>query len=457
MPTNSQLSRHSPTQVRCEGTLGRRAFVRSGVAGVAGLSLADLLRAEADAGSSVTSPKSIIVVWLWGGASHLETFDLKPDAPSEYRGEFQPIATNVPGIEISEHLPLLAGQADKFSLVRSLHHDMPGHVSATHRLLTGYPGEIAETNFKPRYPFVWSVANKVLGPRRLGLPGYVGLPSIRYDGSAHLGSRFDAMMIGGDPNSPNFQPPSLAVSTADRSRLSERSGLIQQFDAFRRSAETSGMMSSLDAFQQQALDILTSDAARRAFDIHSEDPKVRDRYGRHEIGQRCLLARRLVEAGTRVVSIDFPCVPGQKAFSWDDHASVWNIFEQMKIRLPVLDQVVSALIEDLHARGMHDTLVLVTGEMSHTPKLGVVNGSPGREHWSQAMSLLLAGGGLKMGQVVGETNSKGEEPKRRPVTPGDFLATLYQNFGIPLDTHFTDQSGRPVPLLPNGQPIDELL
>src|SRR5258705_6710612 len=155
---------------RCEGTFGRRAFVRSGVAGLAGLSLADLLRVEAQAGTSASSPKSIIVLWLWGGASHMETFDLKPDAPSEYRGEFQPIATNVPGIEISEHLPLLANLADKFSLIRSLHHDMPGHVSATHRLLTGYPGEIAETTFKPRYPFAWSVANKMLGPRRLGLP-----------------------------------------------------------------------------------------------------------------------------------------------------------------------------------------------------------------------------------------------------------------------------------------------
>jgi len=217
-------------------------------------------------------------------------------------------------------------------------------------------------------------------------------------------------------------------------------------------------MEAMDGFQRRAADILTSGAAREAFDLTREDSRVRDRYGRHAVGQRCLLARRLVEAGTRIVSIDFPCVPGQKAFSWDDHASVWNIFEQMRIRLPVLDQVVSALIEDLHTRGLaRDTLLIVTGEMSHTPRLNYHNGQPGREHWAQSMSLLLAGGGLRMGQAVGATNSRGDEPRIRPITPNDFQATLYQWFGIPLDTSFLDHAGRPVHIVPNGRVIEELI
>ena len=184
---------------------------------------------------------------------------------------------------------------------------------------------------------------------------------------------------------------------------------------------------------------------------------MRDRYGRHELGQRCLLARRLVEAGARIVTVDFPCVPGQRAFSWDDHASVWNIFEQMRIRLPVLDQVVSALVEDIHQRGLQDdVLLLVMGEMSHTPRLSNFNGQPGREHWARSMSIFLSGGGMPMGQAIGSTNARGEEPRERPVTPNDFQATLYRYLGVPLHTQFTDLSGRPVALLPTGTPIREL-
>jgi uncharacterized protein (DUF1501 family) len=217
-------------------------------------------------------------------------------------------------------------------------------------------------------------------------------------------------------------------------------------------------MSSYGTFQQKALSILTSDATAKAFDVSKEDPKLRDRYGRNPIGQRVLLARRLIEAGARIVTVDFPCVPGQKAFSWDDHASVWNIFEQMKIRLPVLDQVCSTLIQDLHNRGMqNDVLFLVLGEMSRTPKLSNYNGQPGREHWAQSMSVFLSGGGMPMGQVVGATNRFGEEPAERPLTPSDLLATWYKYLGVPLDTHFNDHSGRPIPILPQGEPIHELI
>src|SRR5205807_3739502 len=190
--------------------------------------------------------------------------------------------------------------------------------------------------------------------------------------------------------------------------------------------DRSGVMKALDDYQSQALDVLTGSAVRQAFDLAGEDPRLRDRYGRTTLGQRCLLARRLVEAGARMVTVDFPAVPGQKAFSWDDHASVWNIFDQMVIRLPVLDQAVSALIEDVFARGLdRETLIVVMGEMGRTPRLSNFNGQPGREHWPNAMSFLMAGGGMPAGQVVGATTARGEEPKERRLRPGDVLATWY--------------------------------
>lgn len=449
---------------RCSGTWSRRSFVRSGLMGLTSLGLADLLRCESRADSNgarvpARGGKSMIILWLWGGPSHMETFDLKPDAPSEYRGEFNPIDTNIPGIQISEHLPLLAQQADKFALVRSLHHDSPGHINSTHTLLTGHPGEAVETPpYQPKYPDVRAVIGKSLGARSPHLPSHVALPRAQYYGSAYLGGDLDPMVVTGDPNDAGFQAPSLAVVADERPRFGERLGLLTSFDRYRREIDSSGSMASLDQFQQQAASILTSDAARRAFDLSTEDAAVRDRYGRHAVGQRCLLARRLVEAGSRLVTVDFPTVPGQKAFSWDDHASVWNIFEQMKIRLPVLDQVVSALIQDLYERRLHDDVLLVVmGEMSHTPRLSDFNGQPGREHWAQTMSVLLAGGGLRMGQAVGATSVKGDEPAVRPLTPGDLLATWYHALGVPLDLAFRDFGGRPTPILADGKPIDELV
>lgn len=445
---------------RCPGTLGRRAFLRLGLAGLGSVGLADLLRLQSLAAPAPrSSPKSILVLWLWGGPSHMETFDLKPDAPSEYRGDFSPIRTNVPDIQISEHLPRLARLADKFALLRSVHHDSPGHVNSTHTLLSAYPGELVETPpYRPRHPDVWSVATRLLGPRTAGMLPYIAMPRTRYHGSAYLGSGLDPLIVSADPGNPGYRPPQLTVDAALRPQFHDRMNLLQQLDTVRRDLDVSGQMNALDRYQQEAVRVLTSDGVRQAFDIDREDGRLRDRYGRHETGQRCLLARRLVEAGARIVTVDFPCVPGQKAFSWDDHASVWNIFEQMRIRLPVLDQVVSALVEDLHVRGLQDdVLLLVMGEMSHTPRLNYFNGQPGREHWSRSMSIFLSGGGMPMGQAVGATNSRGEEPRDRPITPNDFQATLYRYLGIPLDLQFPDHSGRPVSLLPSGRPIRELI
>lgn len=442
---------------RCAGTLSRRGFLRLGLNGVVGLSLADLLRLEGQAAAAGTSNrKAMLVLWLWGGPSHMETFDLKPEAPSEYRGEFRPIDTNVPGLRISEHLPRLARLADKFALIRSLHHDSPGHVNSTHTLITGYPGDLVEAApFRPHYPDVWSVAHHLLGPRSPGMPAFLALPDTRYTGAAHLGSGLDPLRVRGDPSLPDFKPPKLAVDEKQRPRLGDRLSLLDRFDQKRRDLDEA--MGTFDAYQQKAINLMTSSAVRQAFDLDQEDPRIRDRYGRTIVGQRCLLARRLIEAGSRFVTVDFPHVPGQKAFSWDDHASVWNIFEQMKIRLPVLDQVVSALITDLYERGLdQEVLLLVMGEMSHTPRLSNFQGQPGREHWARSMSVFLSGGGLRMGQAIGSTNHKGEEPRERPVSPGDFLATLYRHLGIDPRMQFLDTRGRPISLLPEGEAIGEL-
>lgn len=454
VPDNDQVP------IYCPGTVGRRALLRSGLAGLWGLSLAGLLRGEAQAAATgLTTPreKSILVLWLWGGPSHMETFDLKPEAPAEYRGEFRPIKTSAPGIEICEHLPLLAKQAHRFSLIRSCHHASTGHVNSTHTVLTAFPGEETEAPpYKPKYPDAWAIANRMVGDWSQGVPPYVALPRGRYDGAAYLGSRYDPLAIPADPNTAEFRVPELTVAPALKERFARRAGLMERFDHQRRMLEATEA-ATLDQFQQRALSVLTSDRTARAFDLGQEDARTRDRYGRNTVGQRCLLARRLIEAGSRIVTVDFPCVPGQKAFSWDDHASVWNIFEQMKIRLPVLDQVVSALIEDLYQRGLqNDVLLVVMGEMGRTPKLSNFQGQPGREHWGRAMSVLLAGGGMRMGQVVGSTNERGEEPADRPVTPNDLQATWYRHLGIPTNTEFQDQLGRPVPIVPRGEPIREL-
>lgn len=452
---------NGPASRRCIGTLNRRSFVRSGLTGLSTLALADLLRFEARAaaaGQAAPNKKALLVLWLWGGPSHMETFDLKPDAPAEFRGEFHPIGTNVPGIQICQHLPLLAQRADKFSLIRSCGHDSPGHVNSTHTMLTGHPGELNEQPpFRPKYPDVWAVANKLLGEREPGFPPHIVVPHMRYQGAAYLGAQLDPLVVAGDPNEPKFKMPNLTAPPEFRPRMNERLSLLSNFDRLRRDIDASGSMDSLDEFHQQAATMLTSDRVARAFDIQAEDDATRERYGRNVVGQRCLLARRLIEAGARIVSVDFPHVPGQKAFSWDDHASVWNIFDEMRTRLPVLDQVVSAMIDDLYDRGLQDDVMLVVmGEMSHTPRLSNFNGQPGREHWGNTMSIFLSGGGMPGGRVVGATSRKGDEIVERPVRPADVLATWYHFLGIPLDTHFTDYGGRPTPILPHGEPILEL-
>jgi len=453
------VSDHPP----CIGTMPRRAFLRASLTGFSALGISDLMRLQAaanapGAGGGPAGP-SMIVVWLWGGPSHMETFDMKPDAPEAYRGLFRPIPTSVPGVEICEKLPRLAGIADKCAIVRSITHDSPGHANSTHTVLTGYPGDLVESPpLTPKYPYVFHAANKYLPERPGGMPKWVALPNFPYEGGGGLGRTYGPFKVAADPNKPEFKVPELVLDEARRARLDGRGRLLAGFDAARRAFEETAATRSFDDFQRRALDVLTSPAARDAFDLNREPDALRDRYGRNVVGQRCLLARRLVESGVRLVTVDFPCVPGQKAFSWDDHASVWNIFEQMDIRLPVLDQAVSALIEDVHARGLdRETLIVVMGEMGRTPKLSDFKGQPGREHWGKAMSVLLSGGGLPMGQVIGSTTAKGEEPRERRFTPNDLLATWYKYLGVDHTQTYLDVSGRPIALLPHGEPIAELI
>lgn len=452
----------------CDG-LPRRDFVKAGLLGLAGgLSLGDLLRARAQGATTAghladgsTRPTSVILYWLDGGPSHFETYDPKPLAPAEYRGPFAAIDTVVPGIQVNELLVEHSKIMDRMSVLRSVHHGTGDHFAAAHWMLTGYLGSTA-AELDPKYPSVAAIAARLRGPNRPGLPPHVAIPRAMtvglqpgYLSAAYLGVAHNPFNTEGDPNDANFRVPNLDLAgqlTVDR--LEDRRGLLGELDRIRRDVDRQRLMDGADAFDQQAYDLVTGEAARRAFDIQSEDPAVRDRYGRDQYGQSALLARRLVEAGVTFVSIHNG--------GWDHH---WDCESGMKSRLPTMDRSVAALVEDLDQRGLWEsTLVVVMGEFSRTPRLNdggnggppLSKGTPGRDHWGNVMSVLLGGGGVQGGRVVGASSPKGEYPAERPLTPADVLATVYRVLGIGLDAHFTDRAGRPVPINNGGQAIAEL-
>lgn len=450
----------------------RRALLRAGSLALGGLTLADLLRARAAgaeraaARSDSTPPgsaraTSVILLWLEGGPSHLETYDLKPLAPVEFRGEFAPIRTNVPGIELCEHLPRQARIADRFSLVRSITHDVPDHPGAAGRFLTGRrPVNISDPVSK--FPTLDVITAKAREERRAGVPNFVSnVRAVKGGGSAYLGAAYEPFVVAGDPNSPDFRIDNLALHPDVAPRLEDRVRLNQTLDTFLRGLDLSGAMQAGDRFQRQALELLTSDRARRAFDLSAEPEPVRERYGRTKWGQSALLARRLVEAGCSFVTVEMGYLSPANA-TWDDHGDAQHIFKSMRQRLPVYDQALTALVEDLVERGLdRDVLVVATGEFGRTPQVNMGRAArpvfPGRDHWPGAMSVLLAGGGLQMGRVVGATNARGELPQDRPLDPNDLLATLYRFLGIDPTIAYPDHRGRPMPILPSGRPIAELL
>jgi hypothetical protein len=439
----------------------RREFLR---AGLAGLSLADLLQLRARAGTSPSGDRTaLIVVWLQGGASHLETYDPKPDAPAEIRGPFGSIATRAGGVRISELLPEHARVADRFAILRSLSHSGFCHQQGNQQMFTGHPEQALK--LKPDHPDLLCIAHKLRSDPGGRVPTYVGVNPIPYVGSAYLGPEFEPFHVLGDPNSTGFAVPGIGLADpAQLARLDGRKGLVGRFDGLRRAIDDTMQTDAFDAFQRQAFTLMTGPEARRAFDLDGEDPRLRDRYGRNTWGQRCLLARRLVEAGVDLVatSLDGPLCG--RVGNWDDHAVNHHVFDAMKRRCQYFDRAVSTLIEDIHARGLdRRVLVVVTGEFGRTPRISYANDmvsgvkQPGRDHWPRAVSLLMSGGGIPGGQVIGSTDQHGSEVTSRRVGVRDFLATIYRHLGIDAEgLVIRDRTGRPVPVLPEGRPIPEL-
>jgi uncharacterized protein (DUF1501 family) len=430
----------------CDG-ISRRNFVQLGVP-LLGLSLSQLLQLESRAATTASTGnnKSLIVFWTHGGMSQQDTYDMKPAAPAEYRGMYQPIATASPGIVVGERFPLQARVMDRLALVRSVHHENGIHAPSAHWMQTGYFGPTLARN-APQNPSFESVIARSLGPRRAQLPAYVTVPkseAFGYQGSVYLGKAYNPFEVGGDPNAKDFKVPNLALPKGlTLNSVQSRRRLLGKFDTLRRDIDKSGVMEGLDTFKRQALEMVAGDQVRKAFDISSESAALRDKYGRHQYGQSALLARRLVEAGTRCVTIN--------TGYWDHHNEIEKGLEE---HLPPLDRAIWALVEDLEDRGMLDDVVIYcAGEFGRTP---LINGHAGRDHWSNCFTVMLAGGGIQGGRVVGASEKFGGGVKERLTTPLDVLATIYSKLGIPLDTHYEDSTGRPVSIVGSGKPIHEL-
>lgn len=434
----------------CDG-ISRRDAIRVGTASLFGASLGlpQLLRA-----SEKAKPKkdvSLIFVFLHGGQSHLDTFDLKPDAPAEFRGEFNPAKSKIPGLLICDLLPKVGAQVDKFSLVRSFRHHNSDHGPADHYILTGYfPTAGFNPSLSPnnRRPCVGSVVSKKLGPKG-SVPAYVALPKLHPSGGpAYLGANHSAFVIDADPSAPNFSVPDLVPPPAIASdRLNDRKNLLETVDRFHKSAEQKAnpAAGAVGAFRDKAFDLMTSQQAKNAFNIHAETDKLRDEYGRHSLGQSCLMARRLVEAGVRCVTIDHS--------NWDTHDGNFAVLKNTL--LPMYDTAISTLFRDLSDRGLLDTtLVVVTGEFGRTPR---INKNAGRDHWGPAFTVLLGGGGVKGGVVVGKTDARAEKPASDPYGPEDLFATMYSLMGIDPKDEVHTPDGRPIALVNNGKVISELV
>lgn len=437
----------------------RRELLRFGLAGLAGLGLPELLAAPvAASGAGQKRPDTaVILVWCHGGPSHLETYDPKPDAPAEFRGPFGAIPTNITGIRYSELLPLQAKVADRCALIRSVHHRGPCHDSGLQTLFSGHE-QLVNRFGNPEHPDCFAVASRFRYHEGDVLPPYVGAPQLPYTGPAYLGPSCSPFVVSGDPNSPTFEVPNLALaSPGARDRLDRRVRLLSHVDDVRRDLERAPHAAARARQYQSAVDLLTSNQAREAFEIQREPETIRERYGRNRWGQQLLLTRRLVEAGVSIVTTSLYGIEKGVASNWDDHAVNWDCFKAMQERAPLFDRAVAALIQDLYERGLDKrVLLIVTGEFGRTPRISTASGRPGRDHWPYAMSILLSGGGMRMGQVIGSTDARGEYPDERPLHPNDFVATIYHHLGIDPNWEVMDHSGRPLRLLDRNEPIAEL-
>ena len=461
---------------RCRGPISRRSFLEAGALSLLGLGMSDVLRAEtlAKAAGRKVREKSVIFIWLPGGMPHLESYDMKPEAPLEYRGLLRPIKTNVSGIDVCELLPMHAKMADKYTLIRSVCHEFADHGGGHKRFLTGR-APATPTGFVNDAPSVTSIVSKMLSRPDQAMPpcvagvdgGRQGIDTFSL-GAAWLGASTTPFMVAGDPSAADFKVQNIGLTPDMQSRLDDRVHLLEGMDRLRRDADSSGLMGAMDEFSQRAFHMLTSPKVQAAFDLSREPDSVRERYGRHAYGQRGLMARRLVEAGSRFVTMVWENpggkMPADCCYNWDSHAVNCDIYSDLRWKMPYYDQALTALIDDLYARGLDtDVMVIATGEFGRTPKVEHSVGTqtkvtqPGRDHWPNAMSMLVSGGGMRTGQIVGATNARGEHPVDRQLSPNDLWATVYRHLGIDYTESTLDLQGRPMPILPFGAPIEEIL
>lgn len=429
----------------CRG-LSRRTFLRLGGLASLGLTLPTYLRAAAEQPAANRKDVRCILMWMQGGPSHIDSFDPKPDAPAEIRGEFKTIPTTLPGIRFTEHLPEMAKMTDHYSVIRGHDPKNGSHGTADHIMMTGH-----KFNASLPFPCYGSVISKERGYKEGMLP-FVQLGrniDRRFNGgiAGFLGDEYNAFEVHEDPNAPVFRVRDLSIAgDAERARLERRYGMLNDLEQYQKAIESSAQsVKARDVFYEKAHGLITSPAAKKAFDINAEPEKLRERYGRTQLGQSCLVARRLIESGVQFVTV----TDG----GWDTHQ---NNFKSLKERLlPRVDLAFSALVEDLRTRGMLDnTLVVWFGDFGRTPK---INPSAGRDHWSSAGVACMAGGGIKPGQVVGQTNGLAEFVTDSPVYPPDLAATIYHCLGVPLHTWYKAQDGRPIELCPEGKPIKQLV
>jgi hypothetical protein len=438
----------------CNGVT-RRDFIQVGLTGVLGFGLCDLMRLRASAsgrdGAPSPSAKNVncILIWLDGGPSHYESFDPKPDAPSEIRGEFKTISTKIPGVHFSECVPKLAAVADKFTVVRSICHKDPNHGGGNHYMMTGMPTPVpvacgAYVTFHPSFGSMVSYDRGL----RNGLPAYISMPEVsRSGGPNFLGGQHAPFVIDGYPNSKNFKVRDVVLpSDISEGRAAHRQELRRSLDSMKRYADklADDPAVTFDQYYAQGLDLVSSTQAQKAFDIHSESDKVREAYGRNDFAQRLLLARRLVDVGVSFVTVYYG--------GWDHHTKIFDAYKGNHMKS--LDQGLATLISDLDERGLLDnTLVICLGEFGRTPK---VNKDAGRDHWPGAMSVLMAGAGVPRGAVVGATDSKGYYAAENVYKPEDFAATLYTKMGIDPNQVLHTNTGRPIQLVNGGRLMKEL-
>jgi hypothetical protein len=444
----------------CQARPSRRELLRVGGLGLLGLNLADWLRLEAAAAPTKAGVKSCILLYYYGGPAHQDTWDMKPGAPAEVRGEFKPMPTNVPGLRISEHLSRCARVMDRLAVIRSMHHRMTNHNAAAVEALCGRTPLKGDLEFLAGDPTdfpCYGSAVAYLTPPRRPVPPYVALPHVMWNvvklagqTAGFLGSAYDPLHVTRDPNGPNFRvgemslPDDLTVG-----ELEHRKSILRLIDGQARGWEAQAGTGAMDAFYEKAFRLLRSPEASRAFDIAQEDPRTRDRYGRNKHGQSLLLARRLVEAGVRFVSVYDGSRNGID--NWDTHA---KNFEGLKdTLLPPADRALAALVQDLGDRGLLDsTLVVWTGEFGRTP---TINKAAGRDHWPFCYSVVLAGGGVRGGSTYGSSDKLAAYPDANPATPGDLAATIFWRLGLDPAQQIHDFNGRPSRLA-EGEPMRAL-